>query len=104
LAKVSERDVAHLSEDVADVGEEHAIQFADERHAQLVVEHEQCLTAERKALGRDRADGVLLESAERRAAAGEETLRPRHRAVEAPRQSKADARCKDQPRADESGR
>src|SRR4029078_98021 len=53
FADVGEREVAHALEDGADIGEGHAVDDADERDADLVVDHEHRFAAERDAIGAD---------------------------------------------------
>src|SRR4029434_324807 len=102
LPKVREREIPHGIEDVPNIDEDHAIEDTDERHSQLVVDHQHGLAADGDAIRTDRTDSVLREATERGAAAGKEPLAPRHRQVaNAPSQTNTNSSCIDEARPDD---
>ena len=76
-AQFSHVELVHPPEDVAAVEEDDAADILPDRKAQLAIEEHDGVTAGREAVGTDRvrgADAVEREAANRRVAAGEESL------------------------------
>jgi hypothetical protein len=98
LAKIGQREVANGRKDVADIDEKHSIESSNERHPQLIVEYQNGVAPGRNVVRANRADRILFEAAQRRAAAGVETLARRHVAAQAVRETDARARGENQSR------
>jgi hypothetical protein len=75
--QVGQLHVGRADEHIAGVREEHRADRTQHRRAQLRVQHDLRVAAERKARRRNRrrhADGIEREAADRRVASGEESL------------------------------
>ena len=83
FAEIGQREIGDAVVDVAHVGEDDAVDPAEERHPQFVVQDQQRLATVRRAIELERAHTVLRKATERRAAAGEKSLtQPRMSACE----------------------